>query len=182
MSQEQNKENVFISVVIPAYNEEGRIGKTLQAVDSYLSKKPWISEILVVSDGATDGTVGIVEGYQKLTKRLRVIANQENHGKGYVVRQGMVEAKGALRLFTDADNATPIEELDKLLPWINLEKDHQSNILNYVGGYDVVIGSIGLKDSAVERSEQISRVLAGKMANMLIQILILPGIQTAIFS
>lgn len=171
-----NQEPPFISIVIPAYNEEKRIGKTLQVIDAYLSKKPWTSEILVISDGSLDSTVSIVEGYQKLAKRLRLIANPENHGKGYVVRQGMIEAKGALRLFTDADNATPIEELEKLLPWINLPQEYKNVFPNYAGGYDVVIGSIGLKQSDVERKEPIFRVLAGKGANVLIQILILPGI------
>ena len=171
-----NQEKPFISIVIPAYNEERRIGKTLQAVDAYLSKKSWTSEIVVVSDGSSDGTVNIVEGYQKLTKRIRLIANKENYGKGYGVRQGMTEAYGSLRLFTDADNATPIEEVEKLLPWINLTQENKFNVPENRGGYDVVIGSIGLKQSAVEKKEPIFRVLAGKGANVLIQLLILPGI------
>ncbi len=174
MNGERN-ENIFLSVIIPAYNEERRIGRTLQAVDAYLSKKPWQSEILVVSDGSKDGTPAVVEGYQKLTKRLRFINNKENHGKGFVVRQGMLEAKGTLRLFTDADNATPIEELEKLLPWIAIENVPEG-ISAHSGGHDVVIGSIGLKESAVEKSEQLFRVIAGKMANILIQVVLLPGI------
>jgi len=154
----------FLSVVIPAYNEEKRLGKTLLAVDKYLSEQSYSSDVLVVSDGSKDGTARVAEDYAKLMRNLRVIANTENHGKGYVVRQGMLEAKGALRLFTDADNATPIEELEKLLPFMK------------EGGYGVVIGSIGLKESQVEKSEGGIRALAGKLANLLIQIMVLPGI------
>lgn len=170
-------ENPFLSVIIPAYNEERRIGRTLQAVDAYLAKKPWSWEILVVSDGSTDGTVRVVEGYKNLIKNLRLIDNAENRGKGYVVRQGMHEARGALRLITDADNATPIEELEKLLPWINMPEESKGFISGWKGGYDVVIGSIGVKESQVEQGERASRKLVGLMANVLIQIVLLPGIR-----
>lgn len=158
----------YLSVVVPAYNEEKRIGQTLIAVDKFLTDKGFSFETLVVSDGSHDQTASIVEGYAKMMSHVRLLANKENHGKGHVVRQGMVEAHGTLRLFTDADNATPIEELDKLLPYIKQETGG--------GEYDVVIGSIGLKESEVEKGESGVRALAGKMANLLIQIMVLPGI------
>ena len=168
----------LLSVIIPAYNEEHRIGKTLEAVDTYLSAQHYDSEILVVNDGSKDNTASVVEGYRDKMPRLRLIANPENHGKGYVVRQGMLEAKGQLRLFTDADNATPIEELEKLLPHIKAPKEPRIafDAQPAAGDYDVVIGSIGLSESEVERAESGLRQLAGKIANLLIQVVVLPGI------
>jgi len=163
----------YLSVVIPAYNEAKRIGSTLEAIDAYLGHQSYVSEILVVVDGAKDNTAEVVGGYAARMSRLRVIDNRENHGKGYVVRQGMLEAKGELRLFTDADNATPIEEIEKLLPYVERQATSEEA---QEEGYAVAIGSIGLKESNVEKSESGIRVLAGKMANLLIQIVLLPGI------
>ena len=162
----------LLSVVIPAYNEEKRIGSTLEAIDSYLAAQQYASEVLVVIDGASDGTGNVVRGYQEKMSNLRLIDNPENHGKGYVVRQGMLEAKGELRLFTDADNATPIEEVEKLLNFIKHPRaaDDDQHV------YDIVIGSIGLPESKVEKGESGIRQLAGRMANLLIQIVVLPGI------
>ncbi|OHA49461.1 MAG: hypothetical protein A2991_00325 [Candidatus Terrybacteria bacterium RIFCSPLOWO2_01_FULL_58_14] len=167
-------ESPHLSIVIPVFNEERRIGATLLAIERYLNEKKLTAEVLVVSDGSRDSTARIVADYQNLFKNLRLIANNENHGKGYVVRQGMREAKGALRLFTDADNATPIEELDQLLPHIK-----QPGASGEKGrtAADVVIGSIGLKESKVERGESGIRSLAGRLANLLIQTTVLPGIK-----
>lgn len=159
----------FLSVVIPAYNEAGRIGATLKAVIRYLTQRSWSSEIIVVSDGSDDATVTVAKSFQNAFPALSVIDNKENHGKGWVVRQGMSEARGTLRLFTDADNSTPIEELGRLLPFIR--KYGTSS-----GQYDVVIGSIGLKESKVERSESLLRVIAGRMGNIIIQVFAVPGI------
>lgn len=166
------EENPLLSVIIPAYNEEKRIGPTLEAINMYLDSQEYRSEVIVVIDGATDKTGDVVEEHMKRMPRVRMIDNKENHGKGYVVRQGLLEASGELRLFTDADNATPIEEIEKLLPFI--KRPRASEDEQHV--YDVVIGSIGLPDSKVEKSESGIRVLAGKMANMLIQVTVLPGI------
>lgn len=162
----------LLSVVIPAYNEEKRIGSTLEVIASYLATQEYGSEVLVVIDGAKDKTADVVKRHQEKMPNLRVIDNPENHGKGYVVRQGMQEAKGELRLFTDADNATPIEEVEKLFNFIKHPRatDDDQHV------YDVVIGSIGLPGSDVEKSESYIRALAGKLANLLIQIVALPGI------
>src|SRR3972149_9460186 len=107
-------EQIYLSVVIPAYNEEHRIGKSLVELDQYLSKQSYIYEILVINDGAKDRTVDVVREAMKTVKNLRLIANKENHGKGYVVRQGMLAAKGEYRLFTDADNSTSIDQVEKM--------------------------------------------------------------------
>jgi len=101
-----NDEKPYLSVIIPAYNEEKRISKTLLAIDQYLAKQSYNYEILVVSDGSKDKTGDVVAGFQKMIRNLKLIDNKENHGKGWVVRQAMLQAKGEFRLFTDADNST----------------------------------------------------------------------------
>ncbi len=117
---------MYLSVVIPAYNEEKRIAKTLLEVDSYLRTQPYDYEILVVNDGSTDKTVEVVSHLQSHPlageagiSNLQIIDNPQNRGKGYVVRQGLLAGKGDWRLFADADNATPIQEVAKLLAQAN---------------------------------------------------------------
>jgi dolichyl-phosphate beta-glucosyltransferase len=155
---------MYLSVIIPAYNEEKSIGATLKLVDGYLSRQNYDYEILVVNDGSKDNTSSLVKSFEGQIKGLRIIDNHENHGKGYVVRQGMLEATGEIRLFTDADNSTSIDHLDKFLPYIK-------------EGFDVVIGSIAVPGHKVSAgSEPIWRRVAGKMGNLYIQILAVPGI------
>jgi len=107
-----------LSVIIPAYNEEKRLPKTLKDVDRYLEKKDYSYEILVVSDGSRDGTVSAVKNLMSQVENLRLLDNKENHGKGFVVRQGMLAAKGEYRLFMDADNSTSIDHIFK--PFVKL--------------------------------------------------------------
>jgi len=128
---------MHLSVVIPAYNEEKRIGKTLRSIDEYLKKQNYLYEILVLSDGSKDNTVLVVESMIPEIKNLRIIANKENRGKGFVTRQGIMEARGEYRLFTDADNSTSINQVEKMWPWFG-------------NGFDVVIGSRDLKDSVLD--------------------------------
>ncbi len=154
---------MYLSVIIPAYNEEKRIGRTLESVAEYLRGKSWESEVVVVSDGSQDTTVAVARGFGDKIKNLRVIDNKENHGKGHVVREGMIVAQGDLRLFMDADNATPITELEKFLPYI--EK-----------GYDVVIGSLGLPEAQYDKRKFFLRMVAGRIGNWFIQFLLLWGI------
>lgn len=154
-----------LSIIIPAYNEAKRIGNTLLDVDKYLSEQNYSYEILVVIDGATDNTAEVVQNYKKLVKNLRIINNKKNHGKGYVVRQGMLEANGTWRLFMDSDGSTSPEHLDKMWP---LTKK-----------YKVVIGSRDPKDAegakqAVPQSF-LKRTL-GNMGNVWIQIFGVRGI------
>lgn len=156
--------NLYLSVIIPAYNEEKRIGETLKSIDGYLKRQNYDYEILVMSDGSRDNTAGLVRGFEPQIRGLRLIENKENHGKGYVVKQGMLEGKGELRLFTDADNSTSIDHLDKFIPYINR-------------GYDIVIGSIAVQGHKVASgSEPVWRRIAGKMGNLFIQIMAVPGI------
>ncbi|MDD5145825.1 MAG: glycosyltransferase family 2 protein, partial [Candidatus Pacebacteria bacterium] len=128
---------MHLSVIIPAYNEEKRLPKTLEEIDKYLSKQNYDYEIIVVSDGSKDKTAEVIEKCKMQIANLRLIANVENHGKGYVVRQGMLGAKGDYRLFTDADNSTSIDQVEKMWP-------------EFEAGYDIVIGSRDAKGAVLD--------------------------------
>ncbi|MDP2917941.1 MAG: glycosyltransferase family 2 protein [bacterium] len=149
---------IYLSVVIPAYNEEKRIAVTLRDVADYLGKQNFKSEIILMDDGSGDQTVKVARDLN--IPSLRVVDNPENHGKGYVVRQGMLEAQGAYRLFMDADNSTRISEMEKFWPYL---KD----------GFDVAIGSIELAGSTIkERSAWYRRGL-GRMAKIIIRLILI---------
>ncbi len=157
---------IYLSVIIPAYNEEKRISKTLFEIDKYLSERDYQYQIIVVDDGSKDKTVEVVEKLKELVANLSVIKNAKNHGKAWVVRQGMLEADGQIRLFTDADNATSIDHFEKMIPL-------------FEQGDDLVIGSRDKKDAkgakqAVPQSF-IKRQL-GNLGNLLIQLLAVRGI------
>ena len=159
-------QEIYLSVIIPAYNEEKRISNTLLAIDHYLSKQDYTYEIIVVSDGSKDKTTQIAEKFSGLIKNLRLIDNQKNHGKGWVVRQGMLKAKGEYRLFMDADNATTIDHFEKMVP---LFKE----------GYQVVIGSRDKKDAKGAKQavpQSFLKRQLGNLGNVLIQIVAVPGI------
>lgn len=128
---------MYLSVIIPAYNEERRLPKTLREIDKYLRNQPYDYEIVVVSDGSTDKTAEIVENLKFEIKNLKLINNKINQGKGAVVRQGMLEAKGEHRLFADADNSTSIDQIEKMWP-------------EFTKGYDIVIGSRDIKGAVLD--------------------------------
>ncbi len=125
-----------LSVVIPAYNEEHRIAQTLASVSEYLKKQPYDYEILVVNDGSKDSTAKAVLSLESQIPNLRLIDNRENHGKGWVTKQGMLAATGDVRLFMDADNSTKVDEVSKMLPFFSQ-------------GNDIVIGSRRIKGSVI---------------------------------
>lgn len=130
--------NLYLSIIIPAFNEEKRISKTLDAIQQYVVRKEFASEIIVVDDGSQDGTASLVREKTKHVSNLRLV--QSPHaGKGAAVKSGVLGAKGELRLFMDADGSTSIDELDKLLPYANQ--------------YDIVIGS-RLAKGAVKKTRQ----------------------------
>lgn len=151
-------DRIHLSVVIPAYNEADKISATLLDVDKYLSKQKYNYELIIVSDGSTDNTVQVVKKMQELVKNLKVIDNKENNGKGYVVNQGMLEARGKYRLFMDADNSTTIDHLDKFWPEINK-------------GNDIVIASIEIKGAKIEETAAWYRRWLGKLAKYIIRII-----------
>lgn len=154
----------MLSVIIPAYNEEKNIRATLESIFSYLKENNIEHEIIVVTDGSKDRTNEIVRDLQGQIPTLQLLDHPTNRGKGFVVRSGMMRAKGDLRLFTDADNSTPINHLDRMLPYFDQ-------------GYSVVIGSIAAKGHTVASgSEPWWRRLFGKLGNLFIQIVAVPGI------
>jgi glycosyltransferase involved in cell wall biosynthesis len=114
--------------VIPAYNESARIAQTLQRVLACVDRQGWDAEVLVVDDGSEDRTVEIVRGWMERSTRLRLVRNVGNRGKGYSVRNGLLQAAGEVVMFTDADLSAPMEEAERLLAAIQ-------------EGADVAIGS-----------------------------------------
>jgi dolichyl-phosphate beta-glucosyltransferase len=130
-------EGLSLSIVIPAYNEAQRIGRTLERIHDYALRTQQRTEILVVDDGSQDGTASVVRQFAARTRSVRLLVNPVHHGKGYSVRQGMLAATGDLVLMCDADLSAPIEQVEKLRPWLDR-------------GFDVVIGSRDLPDSVVE--------------------------------
>lgn len=152
-------QKIFLSVIIPAYNEEKRLPKTLNEIDNYLSGQDYSYEIIIVNDGSKDKTAQIVRELSQKIKNLKLIDNKENHGKGYVVRQGMLEAKGEYRLFTDADNSTSLNQIEKM--WPEFEK-----------GYDIVIGSRDIKGAILDPPQSFLRkIILGKGFRILTQII-----------
>ncbi len=142
---------MYLSIVIPAYNEEKRIEKTLEATSAYLAAQPYEYEIILVSDGSTDATVAVVRSLN--IPHLNIIDNKENNGKGFVVRQGLLAARGQYRLFMDADNATPVNEVEKLLV--------------EVGTHDLVIGS--RRGGSVVLPQPLHRRVLGKLYSLLVK-------------
>src|SRR6267143_926141 len=110
-----NSPPLDLSIVIPAFNEEHRLPKAIEQIGSYLSARSLRAEIIVVDDGSSDATPNLIERYRGKYPGLRLISNGANRGKGFSVRHGVLEARGEIVLFTDADLSTPIEEADKLL-------------------------------------------------------------------
>lgn len=122
------RETIFLSVIIPAYNEEARLPHTLRAVTSYLQKQAYTWELVVVDDGSKDRTADIVREASVTEPRIQLLQYGTNRGKGYAVRYGMTHTVGHYRLFMDADNSTTIDHYEQFQPVFNL-------------GYAVVIGS-----------------------------------------
>lgn len=152
----------YLSVIIPAYNEAKRLPLTLIDIEKHLSRVDYSYEIIVVDDGSKDATEEVVRRLSHLIKNLRLIDNKENHGKGWVVRQGMLEAKGEIRLFTDADNSTSIDQFSKMIPYFN-------------EGYQVVIGSRDIEGAQLVPPQPWYKRLGGDAGNIIIQCLLLPG-------
>lgn len=158
--------SIYLSVIIPAYNEEKRLPTTLLAVDKYLSEQTYPYEILVVNDGSKDSTVKIVKNFQRMIKNLIFLEYGKNRGKGYAVRFGMLKARGKYRLFTDADNSTSVNQVEKLLPYLKPR-----------GDYDIAIGSRAVKGHKILIHQPLHREIIGKTGNKLVQVIAVPGIK-----
>jgi dolichyl-phosphate beta-glucosyltransferase len=149
------------SVVIPAYNEALRLPPFLDTVVAYFEGRDEPYEVVVVDDGSRDGTSAVVES--RRYSSVRILRRERNAGKGAAVRTGMLSARGAYRLFADADGATPIHELKRLEPLL-------------VTGADVAIGSRVLRDPGVSVAARRHRVLAGRVFNWFVARLGLEGV------
>jgi len=149
-----------LSIVIPAYNEERRLGRALAQIRDYFCSKPGkvsAIEIIVVDDGSTDGTRLLAQQWAEQLPSLRVLSNRRNRGKGYSVRHGMLEARGRIALFTDVDLSAPIPESEKLLAAIG-------------AGCDVAIGSRAIDRSLITEHQSRFREIAGIIFNRLVRL------------
>mgnify|MGYP001337756718 CR=1 FL=1 len=148
-----------ISVVIPAYNEEKRIEKTIRAICQYLKNKGYHFEIIVVDDGSTDSTSRLILMLSKQIENIRLISHRKNMGKGAAVRSGVLASRGGMVLFTDADLSTPIAELEKM-----------ENQLH--DGYDIVIGSRKQKGALIPVPQPWHRRVSGVVFHFLVRIIL----------
>lgn len=146
----------YLSIVVPAYNEEERLGRSLPLIDAYLRERAFDAEILVVDDGSRDATAKVAESFLH-GRRGRLLRNRENRGKGYSVRKGTLQSEGRFVLITDADLSSPIEEHEKLAAAI---RDHD---------LDVAIGSRALPESQIEIHQAWWREFMGRTFNKLMQ-------------
>ncbi len=154
---------LLLSVVVPAYNEESRLGATLKRIREYFESRPFAVEIIVVDDGSTDRTSGVAAEALRGRPSDRILRRAENRGKGASVKEGMLAAAGELILFADADLSTPIEEIEKMLP--EIEK-----------GADIVIGSRALHGSDIQVRQKRLREMMGKTFNVFVRAWALDGI------
>jgi dolichyl-phosphate beta-glucosyltransferase len=152
-----------LSIVIPCFNEEQRLPRTIELIEQYLARLGTPYELILVDDGSIDGTRQIMDAAAERNRSVRLEALPQNRGKGRALAEGVAAARGVEVLVTDADLSTPIEEIDKL----------RAELRNGAG---VAIGSRALEGSRVEVSQPAYRVLMGKAFNLLVQAVLLPGI------
>lgn len=147
------------SIIIPAYNESARLGATLDRVLDHVAGRHWDAEVIVVNDGSRDDTAEMVLARSRTNSALRLVENPGNRGKGYSVRNGMLKAEGDVRLFTDADLSSPIEEADKLFSAIE-------------DGADVAIGSRWLQPDTQAQRQSLLRQFYGRTFNLILRLLL----------
>ncbi|MHB8509079.1 MAG: dolichyl-phosphate beta-glucosyltransferase [Candidatus Dormibacteria bacterium] len=152
-----------LSVVLPAYNEANRVPATIRAVSAYLAGSGMRTELLVVDDGSSDGTAAAVEELAQEGIAVRLLRHTNNRGKGAAVRTGVLESRGAAVLFSDADMSTPIADLPPLLQAL-------------AAGADVAIGSRAIDRGLVEVRQPFYREAMGRVFNVCVQGLLLPGL------
>ena len=153
-----------LSVIIPAYNEEQRLGPTLDKLTEYFARVDYAVEVLVVNDGSADRTAEIANARAGGPLHLRVLAYGGNRGKGYAVRHGMLQAAGQYRLFYDADGSTPIDQVEKFWP-------------HFAAGAAVCLGSRALPGADVVVAQPWHRRLMGRVFNGMVRALTVSGFQ-----
>lgn len=154
---------IKLSIVIPAYKEEKRISVVLSAIEKYLKDKEYKVETIVVVDGSPDKTAEVAQSFTGKIPGLRIIDRKNNIGKGGTVREGVLAATGECVLFTDADNSTPVEQVDKLLPYMNR--------------YEVVIGSRYSDGGKIAVPQSMFRRAGSRALNIFIQAIAVYGIR-----
>lgn len=157
------KEEIYLSVIIPAYNEEKAIKDILLEINNFFANKNYDGEIIVIDDGSCDNTVAVVKKLKSIIKNLIVLENKENRGKGYSVKRGVLAANGKYRLFVDADNSVKIEQVDEFISFLE-------------SGYDLVIGNRGIKGSKIKKHQPFYKEVLGNMGNVFIKLLAVSGI------
>ncbi len=151
--------DIIYSIVIPAYNESARLEATLEKVLGYVRAQEWNAEVIVVNDGSRDNTAELVRRFAEKDSMLRLVENPGNRGKGYSVRNGMLNARGEVVVFSDADLSSPIEEMPKLLAAL-------------AAGADVAIGSRWLRAELQTRRQSLHRQVFGRVFNLLLRIIL----------
>jgi len=149
----------YISLIIPTYNEEDRLGNSLKIAISYLYTTHYLFEIIVSDDGSTDKTIEIAKQFPE----VNAIVAKRNLGKGAAVKRGILAAEGDIRVFSDADLSTPIYEIDKLIRFLN-------------NGTDICIGSRALNENLIKKHQPFYREFMGKTFNRIVQTFVLKGI------
>lgn len=155
-------EPLYLSVIIPCYNEEKRLPRTLLRVLSYLHSQKYTWEVIVVDNGSTDGTSKLVHSIMKNEPRLKLIVDSL-YGKGWAVRQGLLEATGEYRLFTDADNSTDISQIENLLPYTK-------------EGYDIIVSSRKIKGASINISQPPLRKFLGNVFRLIVATIVPTGV------
>ncbi len=150
--------------MIPAYNESARLGATLEKVLAYVHAQGWNAEVIVVNDGSRDNTAAIIRSFAAKDPALRLVENPGNRGKGYSVRNGMLNARGRIVLFSDADLSSPIEEAPKLFQALD-------------EGADIAIGSRWLRVETQTQRQPLHRQLFGRIYNLILRLTL--GLQFA---
>lgn len=152
-----------VTIVIPCYKEEKRLSKIIEAVADYKKSHDFPIEVIIIIDGSPDKSAEIAKELTKGMSDVKIIDRKENRGKGYTVKEGVENATGQYILFTDADNSTPLEQLDKLLKYIEI--------------YPVAIGSRYCDGGKLGHPQPIHRIIGGRVLNAIIQLLAVRGIK-----
>jgi dolichyl-phosphate beta-glucosyltransferase len=150
---------MYLSIIIPAYNEEANISDTLKDIAAYLKDKDYEYEIIVVDDGSKDKTIEITNSLKNLFRNFTVLGDEKNRGKGYSVKKGMLFAKGEFILFMDADNATSIDQLDKLM-------------VSALEGNGAVLASRRMQGAEVEFHQPWYRIILGNIYILLSKVIL----------